>query len=393
MGRPKQPTGASGEVSVFAYGNGYRAKARVGDPDGVTRQVTATGKSRAAAKRALAERLANRTPPKPKRRAPTPGVLTAASSLTEASESWVIECRRRGKPSEQSLRTYGSAFQAAIRHLGDDLTLGELTPGLLQRELEPLEAQPETLRLARTWLRQVCGHAVRHDAIPTNPLRELLPVTRPKREVRVLTDAEARELVRLCVEHRAPRDETGRVFMGPKPTSLLPDAVVLMLGTGLRIGECLALRWDDIDLDAEPPTLSVTGTLVQKTPGGLVRQAQPKTGSGFRTLALTPAVRGVLARRRREARGELELVFATRAGTPVAPHNIRRLLRAATAGTGLAWVHPHVLRKTFATRVERALGPAAAAAALGHSGVAVTEAHYLARTAVHDVREAFGGGS
>ena len=43
---------------------------------------------------------------------------------------------------------------------------------------------------------------------------------------------------------------------GPKPTSDMADIIDLMLATGARIGEVLALRWNDIDLDAPRPNLT-----------------------------------------------------------------------------------------------------------------------------------------
>ena len=42
---------------------------------------------------------------------------------------------------------------------------------------------------------------------------------------------------------------------GPKPNQDMPDIVDLLLATGCRIGEVLALRWTDIDLTATPPTV------------------------------------------------------------------------------------------------------------------------------------------
>src|SRR5690606_8598278 len=178
-----------------------------------------------------------------------------------------------------------------------------------------------------------------------------------------------------------------RPWPGPRPTMLLPDVIDLLLGTGLRIGEALALRWQDVALDEDPPALSVTGTLVEGT-GGLRRQELPKTEAGYRTLALPASVIEVLERRRREARDEMAPVFSTRTGRHVSPADFRRLMRSALAGTELEWVTPHACRRTVATRIEETLGIRAALEQLGHARPAVTEAHYVARRRVHDHREA-----
>ncbi len=53
----------------------------------------------------------------------------------------------------------------------------------------------------------------------------------------------------------------------------------LLLATGARPAELLAVRWDDIDLDAEPPTLTITGTSAEIRGQGLIRSGGPVSGT------------------------------------------------------------------------------------------------------------------
>jgi integrase len=79
-------------------------------------------------------------------------------------------------------------------------------------------------------------------------------------------------------------------------------------------------------------------------------------------------------------------VFANRDGGWMSLHNMRRVLRAALP-EDLAWVTPHSFRRTVATVVRDAHGPAAAQQQLSHAKLATTEAHYLQRqTSGPDVR-------
>ena len=48
----------------------------------------------------------------------------------------------------------------------------------------------------------------------------------------------------------------------------MADIIDLMLATGCRIGEILALRWSDLDLDGDLPTLTVSGTIKTETGTG-----------------------------------------------------------------------------------------------------------------------------
>jgi integrase len=69
-------------------------------------------------------------------------------------------------------------------------------------------------------------------------------------------------------------------------TSYLRLAIAVLIGTGMRRGECLGLKWGDIDFDAARLTIRRTMELVK----GRVREKPPKTARSARTLALAPFV-------------------------------------------------------------------------------------------------------
>ncbi|MGO3022730.1 MAG: site-specific integrase, partial [Brevibacterium sp.] len=149
----------------------------------------------------------------------------------------------------------------------------------------------------------------------------------------------------------------------------LLDVVDVMLGTGLRISEVLALRWEDVDL-GEHPTLTVSGTLVYLKKKGLQRQSDTKTASGFRILTLPAFAVEVLLRRSVEATPtETNAVFPAGAGTWKWPNNYRRSLRDALKTIeGQGRISPHVFRKSVATLIDAEATLEAAAAVLGHGG-------------------------
>lgn len=116
----------------------------------------------------------------------------------------------------------------------------------------------------------------------------------------------------------------------------------------------LALRWEDVDLAADPPTVSISGTVVRlpgrkAVGGGLRRQEMTKTADGSWRVAAPAFVVEVLLRRRVEAAASAwGFVFSTSAGTPLDPHNVRTKLRSAR-GEEFAWV----TRKSSARRSPR----------------------------------------
>jgi AbrB family looped-hinge helix DNA binding protein len=103
-----------------------------------------------------------------------------------------------------------------------------------------------------------------------------------RRPVRALTLQEVskvREAVRAWQEPAVWRP-------GPRHSGILADVVDVLLVTGGRIGEVLALRWCDLDLETDPATVTFAGTIVYVHGRGHVRQARTKTAAGHRTVIL-----------------------------------------------------------------------------------------------------------
>lgn len=139
--------------------------------------------------------------------------------------------------------------------------------------------------------------------------------------------------------------------------------LVLMLATGLRIGEALALHWRDVDFKAR--TLRVTHTL-QDTPDGVCVVEVTKTRSSRRTVALPAAA--VLALRRQRDRVQGELVFTRPDGRRVGADRLRRRFRHYCETMKLPILTPHELRKTAVTlMLARGVPPEVVARQTGHS--------------------------
>ncbi|PUB27996.1 phage integrase family protein [Promicromonospora sp. AC04] len=243
----------------------------------------------------------------------------------------------------------------------------------------------DTARQTRNVLSQIMMMCVSY-AAPFNPVRDAVTVRKPRRgSVHTLN---LDEIVRLraAVRRWETRPPATR---GTRSITLLPQIVDTMIGTGLRIGECLALRQSDLDLDAEVPTLTVTGTVVRveettlegTVKGRLARQPKPKSDTSRRTITLPDFVVTAL----REAiglgldGGTDKLVFPSTEATPRSPGRVREQLRQAREGTGIT-VTPHDFRRTIATQVANQTTIGNATALLGHADEGTTVRHYVDRT-------------
>jgi integrase len=161
--------------------------------------------------------------------------------------------------------------------------------------------------------------------------------------------------------------------------SLYPVAS-MALATGMRRGELLALRWQDVDLDGA--TLKVERALEQTKRGGLVFRP-PKTRYGRRSITLPPStVTELRAHRKTQAEQRLALglgkaredalVFATWDGSTRSPNALTKEWSKVMEATGLKATF-HSLRHTHAsTLIASGLDVLTISRRLGHGSPAIT---------------------
>lgn len=372
MGRPPLPIGTWGRINRKEVVPGrWRATARFRHYDGLTRSVEAWGATGAAAERALLANLKDRA-------TPSCGDLNAETRLSAMSIVWFEEITANGRVAPQTLDIYHDVYDRLIAPGLGGVKLREFTTGRVDRFIKSVaKDRPALARQCKIVLNAMLSMAVRHDAIPSNPVRDVGAIRQPKKDVRALTvdDIQAlRQAVRTW--QQAPGQK------GPARAPDLLDVVDILLATGARIGEVLAIRWDDLDLAASPPTLTISGTLTRIKGQGLIRQHHPKTASGFRTVSLPGfAVETLLRIQLNALPNPYNVVFPSTTGSLRSPNNFRRQWRDARTDSKFEWVTPHVFRKTVATLIDREYGSTEAAAQLGHSGTAVTERHYIQKSA------------
>lgn len=372
MPRPPLAVGSWGKISrTEVTAKKWRARARFRDFSGITRTVEAWGKSGAEAQRRLETELRDRVD------AAGAGI-TGDTRLSSLGELWLEEIAQAGL-TPQTVDRYRDAFEKIVVPGLGGLRVREATVSAVDRFLKAVASKtPAQAKQARVVLNGMLGMATRHDAIRSNPVRETRLPRGTRKPVQALSVDEVAALRRGV---QLWQDDPHQ--MGPKRAPDLLDVVDLLLATGCRIGEVCALRWDDVDLAANPATATIRGTVVRIAGRGLVRQATPKTASGHRTVTLPRFAVDTLLRRQVQAwPNPHNVIFPSSSGTLRDPHNLRRQWRDARHAAGFDWVVPHSFRKTVATIIDRESGTKDAAAVLGHSGVAVTEAHYVQRASI-----------
>jgi len=226
-------------------------------------------------------------------------------------------------------------------------------------------------------LRNALQNAMREELVSRN-VASLVRVRTPVYEVgRGLSAEQARKLIASTV------------------TSRHHAAIVLALYLGLRRGELLGLRWDDVDLDGG--RLEVRHAL-QRVDGQLQLLA-PKTRSSRRTYPLpepcVAALRSHRTAQRRElvVRGEdrwseTGMVFTSQRGTPMDPDNFSRTWERLRRVLGEPPVRFHDLRHTTVTLLlDSGVPPHVVRDIVGHGSLDVTMTIY-AHTSLDEKRTA-----
>lgn len=361
LGRPRLPLGTFGKIRVYARGNTFRALTSYRDYDGQVRTVQANGKSKAAAERALTTALRDRA------HYDAGNTITADSRLAVAAQLYWNEIEESPRsPSTKGL--YRDRIDRQVLPALGEVRLREVSVGLVDRHLNAVKAKHgnAVAKTTKTVLSGICNLACRHDAMLTNPCRDVGRIsTKPKKAPRSLELAEIREIREWLAGDRKANDRD------------LPDLVDFMLATGLRIGEACAVRWQDVDLDHG--TVEVVGTVLRIKGQGLILKPSPKSEAGERILELPTWAVEMLYQRAVHDGGHYVFPAPLACGLRD-PANTRRGIREAFAEMGRPGLTSHIFRKTVASLMDSAgLTARAAADQLGHSKVSMTQDRYMGR--------------
>lgn len=377
MGRPQLEIGTFGDINTQLLENGrWKARARFRDRDGVTREVKAVAATEAKAKAKLRGVLKDR------RRGPAGAddELTPESTVAELLTHWIATCRAdtalartngaRPRKTEDTLDGYERVIEKVLIPALRAVRLRELTTQRVDRYLRsctPVSAA----RDARTVLSQACKMAVAYGALDYSPVAAAYTPPRSAPKPRALTPADAVEMRR-----RIAAWQGGGSKLGPARGYDRLRIFDVLLATGARIGEVLALTWDDIHgLDGDDPVTVYIGHRLDKKSH---RVTGRKAGGDPYTVTIPEF--GAAALREQRALGiPFDPVFPTRRGTHQSEANVRTHWRAIR-GEDFKWVVPHSIRKSVVTAVERSMGLEAASRQAGHSSSEITRRHYVERS-------------
>lgn len=329
----------------------------------VRKRKTIYGKSREDVRQELTRAMADRDG----RLVYDTGKLTVGEYL----DRWLSDSVK-GIVKETTYANYSYISRVHISPALGHLKLKNLTPAQVRGfygEKYRTGLAAATVRKMHVVLRKALAQAVSDGLIPRNAANGVKTprVSAPGEEINPLDPDECDAFLKAAQEER------------------FEALYVLAIHCGLREGELLTLRWEDVDLEAAKPAVLVRRTLTRGEEGrGWVIGPTTKSGKGRRVRLTRQAVAALKDHRKRQLEERMrlagrwqdeDLVFANENGSLFNPSNLRRrsFRRIKTRSGVREDLRFHDLRHTCATLLlSEGVNAKVVSEMLGHASITIT---------------------
>lgn len=266
--------------------------------------------------------------------------------------------------SENARNSYQGILNRRIYPALGEKKLPSITPAQISALLLGMQTEGKahgTVLKVYTVLQGLFKMAYLNDAIKTNPMTKVM---RPKPRKNEVKPTEACSLT---------VDEVKRVMDYLKTQPLKWRVLIqFLIDTGVRRGECCALRWENIDF--QTGAVTIAGNLCY-TPAKGVYLDTPKNRKSHTVYVGEDTLRMLRELRQEQAQKAVSKWVFTQEDSPepIHPQSPTRYLHKVSERCGVPDLHPHKMRHTFASiAITNGADIASVSEALGHSDKAIT---------------------
>lgn len=287
-------------------------------------------------------------------------------TVDEYLDQWLETAAK--STSHRTATDYKDLLRRYVRPSLGKRRFSDITPIEIQALYNKMQEQglsPRTVRYTHAVLSSAFKQAIKWRLIPLNPASAVELPRQQRKEMQALSPEDAAKFLKA-----AGNDRWGIIF-----------AVALL--TGMRPEEYLGLQWKDVDLNTG--VVTIQRTLVWRRKGGGWYFGEPKTNRSRRSIPLPASVlRGLKEHKarqseekmkRRQDYQDLDLVFATAEGGPLAHQNLfrRHFKPILTAAELPSSIRLYDLRHSCATLLLAANeNPKVVSERLGHASITMT---------------------
>lgn len=242
--------------------------------------------------------------------------------------------------------------------------IGDITTQSLTRFFTSLDKAPATTKKLKIIMSSVFSYGVKQGYIQKNPCYGALykKDTVREKKVKYLNKEQCKKLISATSEY-----------------SIVNTIIQFLLFSGLRISECLALHWDDIDFENGSMTIKYTLSYADRH----YFLSTPKTETSYRTLKLSSYTKELLLTHKAkqdelkavvgEAWEHPDIVFTTDIGRYFTRENVNRNLKKILTENGMPPLSAHKLRHTNASlMINSGINIKAVSSHLGHNNIGTT---------------------
>ena len=263
------------------------------------------------------------------------------------------------------IRTYNRYKSICELHLIKDLgeyELDELKPNVLQdfllKKIDD-HYSTNTLKGIVSVLKQALRLAITLEFVDKEYCSNLKMPSSEEKEISVFTKKEQQVIESFCLNHKK------RNYIG----------IVICLYTGIRLGELLALTWDDIDFNSNLLTINKTSYSAKVDGKTQIIVDKPKTKKSNRVIPLPNQLVKLLKIIKKESNSKY--VITTRNSGMVGNRSYQRTFKFILKKVNVPYRNFHSLRHTFATNaIELGMDVKTLAEILGHTNAMITLNRY-----------------